>query len=278
MKNKDCKILAFANQKGGVGKTTCTVNVGVILAEKGYKVLIVDLDTQANATSYFGIANPNALVYTVGHALNEALDNGEVTFKDIQVYSHKRTPNLYLLGANSNLHKIKTKMTQDYYCGNSALRTVLTPLKKTGFDYILVDCAPSVDMDLVNALVASDEVIIVTNAGKFAFDGVEELMTSIKKIKAGVNPKIHASGIIINAFDGRNRYSPQMEELMRKKWGDLVFNAKIPRSIKVEESQCQRVPITTYDPTNPVSNAFGMIVDEFLVREAAKAKAKEETE
>lgn len=270
MKKKECKIIAFANQKGGVGKTTCVVNFGVILAEKGFQVLIVDLDTQANATRYFGIANPAALPYTIGHALNEAIDNGAVTFKDAQVYSHKRTPNLYLLGANRNLHKIKTKLTHDIYSGQQALKTVLAPLKKKGFDYILIDCAPSLDIDLVNALVAADDVIIVTNAGTFAFEGAEELMTSINKIKMGLNPGLDVTGIIINSFDGRNRYSPAMEKVMRSKWGDKVFETKIPRSIKVEESQCQREPIKTYDASNPVSLAFERLVDEFLVKEAAK--------
>lgn len=261
------KVIAFANQKGGVGKTTTIVNFAVSLADKGKRVLIIDLDTQANTTQYCGIAEPDKLNYTIGHALNEVLESGEFNRSNITFARHHRSPNLWILGANVQLHKIKTKLSQDMIMGQRALKEVVDPLRK-GFDYILIDCAPSLDIDLVNALVASDEVMIVTTASTYSFEGAEELMRTVHKVKKAFNPDLKLSGAVINCFDGRSKFSPAMESLMRERWDDgvgiRVFQTRIPKSIRVEESQCQSLPMKFYAPKNKVTESYDALVDEYL--------------
>lgn len=266
------KVIAFANQKGGVGKTTTIVNFAISLAETGKKVLLIDMDTQAHATQYFGVPDPGALQYTIGNALNEVLEDGMIDAKKIMCAHHHRSPNLRMLGSNRELHKIKSKLTQESITGADrtgqfALKKVIDPLREA-FDYILIDCAPSLDIDLINALVASDEVMIITTAASYSYDGAEELIQTVYQIRKSLNPALQIAGAVINSFDGRNKFSPAMEAMMREVWeeglGIKVFKTVIPRSIRVDESQCESLPMKYYAPDNKVTRSYDVLVAEYL--------------
>ena len=274
------KVIAFANQKGGVGKTTLMVNMATSLAERGYAVLVVDMDTQANATKYCGL-EIDQIAYSIGHAMNDVLENGKLNFRDFRLYRHPRCPNLFVLGTFDEFHKIKNRLAAECTegLGQRVLSKVLCQPVRDKFDYIFIDCAPSLDVDLVNALVAADEVMIITVAGTFSYDGTEKLLKSIRKVKAAFNPDLDIAGVIINCFDKRNNYSPEMEKLMRESWDGedrvcKVYDTVVPRSIKVEESQCEQLPMIYYEPSNPVTLAIEKIVDEFLEEEERKNGSK----
>lgn len=261
------KIIAFANQKGGVGKTTVSFNFAVSLANRGYKVLLVDLDSQGNLTKYFGIPKPNELTYTIGHAIEHVIKYDEMNFtEEFRLCSNKRFENLMILPANNYLYDLKPMMLQAT-ARESILDEILDPLKRA-FDYIVIDCAPSLDIDLINALVAADEVLIVSTPDVFSYDGSEQLMKSIIKVMKRLNPELEMAGVICNMVDNRNKFMPAMIQAMRENWEKRgvarVFKTEIPKSVRVAESQFQKEPMLIYEANNAVTQACERLVDEYL--------------
>lgn len=265
------KVIAFANQKGGVGKTTISFNFAISLANRGNKVLVIDMDSQGNLTKYCGISNPNELEYTVGHAIEEVIKNDEIDLREgnFKVYANKRFQNLNILPANNYLYDLKPLML-----GATARETILdvivSPIRRV-MDYIIIDCAPSLDIDLINALVAADETIIVSTPDIFSYDGSEQLMKSIAKVKKRLNPDLKIAGVVCNMVDNRNRFMPTMIEAMRKNWEESgvakVYKTEIPRSVRVAESQFQREAMLAYEKGNSVTQACERFVDEYLEQE-----------
>ena len=262
MKNTKGKIIAVANQKGGVGKTTTTFNFGACLADAGYKVLLVDFDHQANLTLNCGISKFDSLSETIANPMVQII-NGEAA-GNVKVPIHQYNSNMYFVPANVTLSNVNlllvTAMAREFI-----LKQVLAALQ-TDFDYILIDCAPSLSVDLINALTAADEVLIVTNPAKFSSTGTEELIKSIIRVQTNLNSNLKISGVLFNRVDRRTNFTRDIIDIMRTAWGKGIrlYQTEIPASIRVDESQAEAQAIIEYEKDNKVAMAFMNFSKEYL--------------
>ena len=231
------KIIALANQKGGVGKTTTTINLAASLAALEKKVLIVDADPQANASSGFGID-----VKSLKHSIYESLING--VDPDIAIV-HSEMDNLDIFPSHIDLVGAEIEML-NLDRREHILQTLLMPLKKR-YDYILIDCSPSLGLITVNALTASDSVIIPFQCEYFALEGISKLLNTIKIIKSKLNPALEIEGFLITMYDSRLRVANQYYEEIKRLFQDLVFTTVIQRNVKLVEAAGSGKPAILYE-------------------------------
>lgn len=258
------KILAFANQKGGVGKTTCCVNLAASLVLAKQKVLLCDLDPQGNATMGSGV-DKNA----VSASMNDLLQ-GKV---DAQTVIIPQTPAGYdLIPANSDLTASEVVLLKKQ-AQPVTLAKALSQVKQK-YDYIFLDCPPSLNMLTVNALVASDAVIIAMQCEYFALEGLTDLVNTIKQLKATINPRLHVGGIIRTMFDGRNRLAAEVSSQLLEHFGNRVFQTVIPRNVRLAEAPSYGLPVQLYDKQSRGSSAYMALAGEFLRREKLIAQAR----
>lgn len=254
------KIISIANQKGGVGKTTTAFNLGACLAADGKKVLLVDADPQANATSGLGL-DPRKSKVSVYECLVDGADpkSGirESCVKGLEVLGSR----IDLVGAEVELMQQKDR--------ERVLSRVLRPLKDS-YDYILIDCSPSLGLITVNALTASDSVIIPVQAEYFALEGISQLLNTIRIIKSRLCPTLEIEGFLLTMYDARLRLANQIFEELRQHFGDMVFNTVIPRNIKLSESPSHGLPVTLYDPESRGAIAYGQLSRELIAKNRPK--------
>jgi chromosome partitioning protein len=267
------KILAVANQKGGVGKTTTVINLAASLADVGRQVLLVDVDPQANMTSGIGLrgqAGPGGTVYNVLTATDGA------ALKDPDVFIiPTAVPRLSIVPADRNLTGAEIEMVA-LPGRESQLRRFLNPLRDR-FDHIFIDCPPSLGLLTLNALVAADGVMVPLHCEYFALEGLADLMTTLRRVKAGMNPGLDVDGVLLTMYDERTNLGQQVAGEVREFFKEKVFQTVIPRNVKLAEAPSHGMPVTTYDPKSRGADAYNALAQEFLARHSASLNAGAQT-
>ena len=246
------RVYAFANQKGGVGKTTTTVNLAACLAEAGERALVVDLDPQANATSGLGMRANGTSSY-------DLLDGAPVS----ELAKATAFPNLFLIPSKPELAGAAVELSRRED-GEGFLAASLG--SDTGFDFVLLDCPPSLGPLTVNALAAADRVIVPVQAEYYALEGLAQLMQSINLIKARLNTRLAIAGVLITMTDGRTNLAADVEREVRRHFGNLVFDTVVPRSVRIAEAPSHGLPITHYDRRSRGAEAYWKVAMELVER------------
>ncbi len=254
------KIIAIANQKGGVGKTTTAFNLGACLASDGKKVLLVDADPQANATSGLGV-NPDETDVSIYECLVDGADAATAVVPTCVEGLELISSRIDLVGAEVELMNRRER--------EKSLSKVLEPLKEN-YDYILIDCSPSLGIITVNALSAADSVIIPVQAEYFALEGISQLLNTIRIIKSRLRPSLEIEGFLLTMYDARLRLANQIFEELKGHFGDMVFTTVIPRNIKLSESPSHGLPVILYDPESRGAIAYEQLSKELIARNRRK--------
>lgn len=256
------KIIALANQKGGVGKTTTTINLAASLATLEKRVLVVDADPQANASSGLGIdiRQTDSSIYECLIGTSRATDSIVPTQLDNLsiIPSH-----IDLVGAELELMNVEGRET--------VMKRLLSPLKEQ-FDYILIDCSPSLGLITVNSLTAADSVVIPVQCEYFALEGISKLLNTIRIIKTKLNPSLEIEGFLLTMYDARLRLSNQIYDEIRKHFQELVFDTVIARNVRLSESQSYGMPVIMYDATSKGASNYLHLAQEILNRNANGTK------
>jgi len=248
------KIVSFANQKGGVGKTTTTINLASLLGENGYQVLVVDLDPQANATT--------GLNYEPNNEINiyQLLANN-LSINDVCINTDYK--NLYLIPSFSDLAAFQVEISEEIENKEFFLKQVLQPINSI-YDYILIDLPPSLGLLSVNGLAASDSVLIPLQCEFYALAGVVQLMDTIKLIQNHINPDLLLEGVLLTMYDGRTNLASQVVTDVKNYFSDQVYNTIIPRNVKLSEAPSYGQPINIYDPVSIGSKSYSVFCEEFI--------------
>ncbi|WP_261191988.1 ParA family protein [Pseudoruegeria sp. SHC-113] len=259
------KIIAVANQKGGVGKTTTTINLAAALAERGKRVLIVDIDPQGNASTGLGIASSQRKYTTYD------LIVGDAELKE--VIADTNVPGLGIIPATTDLSSADIELFSNekrVFLLHDALRQ--PAVDAFALDYILIDCPPSLNLLTVNAMVAAHSVLVPLQSEFFALEGLSQLMLTIREVRQSANPDLRIEGVVMTMYDGRNNLSRQVELDARENLGELVFNTVIPRNVRVSEAPSYALPVLEYDTASKGSEAYRNMAAELVARyETAKA-------
>ncbi len=245
------RVYAFANQKGGVGKTTSAVNLAACLAEAGERALVIDLDPQANATSGLGMRANGSSSY-------DLLDGAPVA----ELAKATPFPNLFLIPSKPELAGAAVELSRRPD-GEGFLASALAG---TDFGFVLLDCPPSLGPLTVNALAAADRVIVPVQAEYYALEGLAQLMQSINLIKARLNARLAVGGVLITMSDGRTNLAADVEREVRRHFGNLVFDTVVPRSVRVAEAPSHGLPITHYDRRSRGAEAYWKVAMELVER------------
>ncbi len=254
-------IYAFTNQKGGVGKTTSAVNLAAYLAANGRRVLLIDLDPQANATSSLGF-DKHAISLSIYDALIDEAPLPDLIQLTRQVRVDLAPSALSLSGAEVELVPLPDREKR-------LKRTVETVVPN--YDYILIDCPPSLGLLTVNALVAAQGVIVPVQCEYLALEGLTRLMQTIGIVRRSLNPKLVVRGMLMTMFDGRARLSRQVVDEVRKHFPDRVFHTIVPRSVRLSEAPSYGEPILSYAPSSPGGMAYARLADELLAGDNGRA-------
>jgi len=250
------KIVSFVNQKGGVGKTTTCVNLSTYLAIEGKKVLMLDLDPQGNASSSLGIAKDTKLK-TIYDVMMDDCDISEVIIKSEIEHLDLIPSNVDLAGAEIELVQMNNR--------EKILKRILSKIKKS-YDFICIDCPPSLGLLTVNALTASDSALIPNQCEYFAIEGLSQLMYTIKLVKQHLNPGIDVEGVVLTMKDARSNLGKTVVSDIQKYFTDRVYETIIPRNIRLAEAPSYGEPIALYDPKSKGAMAYEELTKEFLKR------------
>lgn len=248
------KCIVFVNQKGGVGKTTSAINIGAYIALAGKKVVLVDFDSQGNMSSGLGVSNDKPTVYE--------LLAGQVEAE--QAVKHTTIPNLDAISAGIDLSgaaiELVNQENREYF-----LKNALEPLKSK-YDYILIDCPPSLGLLTLNGLAAADSVLIPMQCEYFALEGITLLLQTVKNVQEKVNPNLRIGGIFFTMYDSRTRLAQDVVMQVKAYFKDLVFNTIIPRNVRLSEAPSHGLPVCKYDPDCVGAKSYEKLAEEVIRR------------
>ena len=250
------RVIAIANQKGGVGKTTTSINLSACLAEKGKKVLLIDMDSQGNTTSGFGFEK-NELDKTIYEVLRE-----EVSIEEAIIPVEECFENLFLIPANRNLAgaeiELVTRENMQYI-----LKKQLEPIKDN-YDFIIIDCPPALGMLTVNAMTASDSVLVPIQCEFYALDGLSQLIYTIELIQDSLNPDLYIEGVVFTMYDARTNLSLQVVENVKDNLKQTIYKTIIPRNVRLAEAPSHGKPVIYYDSKCKGAVAYMELAEEFI--------------
>lgn len=258
------KIIAIANQKGGVGKTTTAINLGIGLVNKGNRVLLVDLDPQGNATQGLGF-DADALEITISTMIRKMINKDYALMKEYGILSHEE--GIDLMPANIELSILGTELISVFFGREKMLKVYLDMIRDV-YDYIIIDCMPSLNLITINALVAADEVIIPLHAQYYSVKGLEQLFQTIGSVKSnGLNGGLKISGILYTCVNDRTTSFRDVRNILTEAYGKdvKIYESYIPRSVKAEEAPSYGRSIYKYDTSGKVSCAYNKFTEEFLL-------------
>ena len=255
----DKKIISVINQKGGVGKTTTVINLAAGLTMSGKKILVIDLDPQGNATTGLGLSNTDNSDQAIYSVLNG-------TKKITEVIQPTNFENLNLITSNVDLSGLEVETAGDSRRAFKLKDELTLILNDSGasYDYILIDCPPSLNLLTIMALVASDALVVPLQTEFFALEGLTQLMKTIDRIKSNLNPSLIIRGILLTMYDKRNKLSGEVELEARNYFKEKVYNTVVPRNVRLSEAPSHGVPVLVYDRVCPGSKAYFSFAEEFL--------------
>ena len=262
------QIISIINQKGGVGKTTTVINLAAGLTQQGKKILVIDLDPQGNATTGLGLSNMSNSSETIYGVLNGTKKVSEVikktNFKDLDIVSSNVDLSgleVETAGDSDRAFILKVKLTS--YLNDS----------RANYDYILIDCPPSLSLLTVMALVSSNSLLVPLQTEFFALEGLTQLIKTIERIKVSLNPNLKIRGILLTMYDKRNKLSSQVEKEARDYFSDKVYTTVIPRNVRLSEAPSHGMPVLIYDKSCPGSKSYFNFTDEFINQESTIGSA-----
>ena len=257
-----CEVIAIANQKGGVGKTTTTFNLGVALAHAGKRVLLVDSDPQGDLTTYMGIHDPDNIPVTLSTLMERSIKDEDINSKEAIL---KHDEGIDLIPSNLELSSMEVSLV-NAMSREFTLRNCLSDIKDK-YDYVLIDCMPSLGMITINALASADKVIIPLQQQYLAAKGMTQLLSTIIKIRQQINPNIKIDGIVLTIVDKRTNLTKDIYNQLQENYGSAIkiYDTQVPRAIKVAESTAHGKSIFTYDKNSKVAEAYSSLAKEVLI-------------
>ena len=254
-------VIAIAKQKGGVGKTSTTVYLGAGLVRQGFDVLLVDMDYQANLTMALGFQNPDEMQFTIANVLQKAVRE-ETIIPEEGILTNEE--GIDLMPSNVQLSGVELALINEY--GREAVLKQYIDVVRLNYDYILIDCAPSLSVLTINALVAADSVLIPTQPQYFSMAGIQRFYDTFCKVKRKMNPSLQIEGVLVTMMDNRPNFTKDLVAQLRESYGDTfkVFDTEIPMSIRMSESSARGRSIFAYDRKNKVAAAYEKLTREVI--------------
>ena len=263
-KKEMCKVIAIANQKGGVGKTTTTVNLGIGLARKGKRVLLIDADPQGSTTVSLGIDEPDKIEYSLANVLMDVVNEEEIDYKKIIL---KHEENIDFVPANIELAGLEVSMV-NVMSRELVMKRFISNIKEN-YDYILIDCMPSLGMITINALVCANSVLIPVQASYLPVKGLQQLIKTISRVRRQINPELKIEGMVMTMVDMRSNYTKDILEALESTYGETIgiFDSRIPMSVRAAETSAEGKSIYIHDPKGKVARSYEELTEEVLVHE-----------
>lgn len=260
-KNKACRVIAVANQKGGVGKTTTASNVGIGLARQGEKVLLIDADAQGSLSASLGFKQPDKLEITLANVLENIIDEKEME-PDYGILRHDE--GIDLMPGNIELSALEVSLV-NVMSRELVMRSYVDTMREK-YSYILIDCMPSLGMITINALACADSVLIPVQAAYLPVKGLQQLIKTVGKVKRQINPKLDIEGILLTMVDNRTNYAREISNMLVENYGNQVriFESSIPMSVRAAEISAEGVSIYRHDPKGKVASAYSSVTKEVL--------------